>query len=111
VRGKSFNLPEQAAVLLQQAFEALSKASSDPMKLLEGFQAKGKGAAMLESVEDVSKLAIMADGVESSRQGQLVRKAVVSHHTTSVAKLKAMRLRNVMKECFVVSVRAWIMFR
>jgi hypothetical protein len=85
VRGKSFNLPEQAAVLLQQAFEA----SSDPMKLLEGF-AKGKGAALLESVEDVSKPAIMADGVESSRQGQLVRKAVVSHHTTSVAKLKAM---------------------
>jgi hypothetical protein len=52
VGGKGFNLSEQAAVLLQQPFEALSKTSSDPSKVLEHIQAKGKGDVMLESVED-----------------------------------------------------------
>jgi hypothetical protein len=42
VGGKSFNLSEQVAMLLQQAFEAMSRASSDPVKVLEEVQAKGK---------------------------------------------------------------------
>jgi hypothetical protein len=43
VGGKGFNLSEQAAVLLQQPFEALSKTSSDPSKVFGTFSRKGQG--------------------------------------------------------------------
>jgi hypothetical protein len=64
---KNFNLPEQAAVLLQKAFKAMLNTSNAPKNLMEDISTKGKAAAMLESVEDLTKPMLIADGAESSR--------------------------------------------
>jgi hypothetical protein len=67
--GRSFNLPEQVALLMKQAFEALSIALNVPNMLSEDSSTKGKATVMIESIEDLSKPS-MADGAESSRQGR-----------------------------------------
>jgi hypothetical protein len=64
--GRSFNLPEQVALLMKQAFEALSNALNVPNMLSEDSSTKGKATVMIESIEDLSKPS-MADGAESSR--------------------------------------------
>jgi hypothetical protein len=69
VGGKFFNLPEQAAVLLQQAFEAMSNNSDGMKNQVEENSAKGKAVAMIEPVEEVPKPLLLADGAESSHQG------------------------------------------
>jgi hypothetical protein len=68
VGGRNFNLPEHAAVLLKQAFEAMSNSSKSSEKQAEEISAKGKEVAMIESVENLSKPLPTADGAESSRQ-------------------------------------------
>jgi hypothetical protein len=65
---RNFNLPEHAAVLLKQAFEAMSNSSESSEKQAEEISAKGKEVAMIESVENLSKPLPTADGAESSRQ-------------------------------------------
>jgi hypothetical protein len=63
-----FNLPEQAAMLMKQAFEALSNASSIlSMHKVDG-STKGKAAVVIEAMENLSKPSA-TDGAESSRQG------------------------------------------
>jgi hypothetical protein len=69
VGGKFFNLPEQAAVLLQQAFEAMSNNSDGMKNQVEENSAKGKAVAMIEPVEEVPKPLLLADGAEPSHQG------------------------------------------
>jgi hypothetical protein len=53
--GRSFNLPEQAAMLMKLAFEALSNTSSILSKLEEDSLVKDKVVVVIESMEDLSK--------------------------------------------------------
>jgi hypothetical protein len=66
VGGKYFNFLEQTVVLLQQAFEAISKAKSDSINQLADSLAKGWVAITTEPVEESSKHLLIQDGVESS---------------------------------------------
>jgi hypothetical protein len=70
VGGRSFNLPEQAAVLLQQAFELMSDSKGAKQQGDEGACAepKGKEVTTIDSGDKVPKSQPAADGAESSRQ-------------------------------------------
>jgi hypothetical protein len=70
--GKSFSIPEHAAALLQQAFEALSQpaAGSTHGEVKVG-EDKGKAVIGVEPVEKVTKSGLMIEGPESSKQGEI----------------------------------------
>jgi hypothetical protein len=67
--GKSFNIPEQATFLLQQAFKAMRDPSmvskQDAVKV--GID-KGKAAIEVERTEKVSTQAPMAEALELSKR-------------------------------------------
>jgi hypothetical protein len=70
---KDFSIPKQAALLLQQAFEAM-KESSVRFKHGTTIDGEDKGKAVIEQVDQVEKLPkppLTIEGLESSKQGDI----------------------------------------
>jgi hypothetical protein len=99
VGGTSFNLSEQATVLLHQAFELMSDSKGAKQQGDEGACAepKGKGVATIDSGDKVPKSQPAADGAESTRQA-----------AARTAKLRDMLLKSATQVCTVTYVRSWI---
>jgi hypothetical protein len=72
VGGKNFSIPEQAAILLQQAFEAMKGSSGQNKNEADGTQLnKGKTVSDPEPALQQSKGIVTADVPESSKQAKI----------------------------------------
>jgi hypothetical protein len=73
IGGKNFTIPEQAAILLQQAFEAMKESSGQNNAEASGTHAdKGKNVSDPDSTLKQSKGAGLADVPESSKQAEIM---------------------------------------
>jgi hypothetical protein len=72
IGGKSCSILEQAALLLQRAFEVMKEPTKQTKQVAEELRVdKGKGVMETEPTKKHSKPAAMIVGPESSKQGEV----------------------------------------